>query len=418
MNKRRVSLRLPAILAGLFYIVSHSPARADNAGTEDLLTSKPWTITFDKGWSLSRTFTRDGVFSTPDRPDETGRWKITGNTLVQTYPDGRKDVLVLPLNAAGTAGVAKDGETMKAVLDTNAPNSPMNAGMQAQSLSEEDKAAATRLLLSGEWKVQGLTWTSSRVFAANGTFITPGDTGQGGRWKFEKNAISLNFTNGHVDWIFLPIGPKGTRGAAQNGEPVTLTLSDTPAAPAATPTPANPLQDLEAGVPLDEADRDASIALLVSAPWKNSRDSGGWSTVRIFSRNNKFTTPLRRQRERPLENRRPHHRPRIPRRPQGHHVAPRKSRRHPRQEQPRRTHHLDARRRGAVTAIARVSSAVNIPPVSNIHHQHNQHRIVDLINDAMIPDAKPVKLLIACIFRHPGGRGFSASPLIVLRKRL
>src|SRR5580692_3505236 len=99
-------------------ITSLSPlpsARADSAETENLLTSKPWTITMEKGWPIERTFNRDGTYSTPGRPDQTGHWKITGNTLVQTYPDGRKDILVLPLAPAGTTGVAKDGETMKAV---------------------------------------------------------------------------------------------------------------------------------------------------------------------------------------------------------------------------------------------------------------------------------------------------------------
>jgi hypothetical protein len=292
MNNRSFSsFRLPVILAGmLFYIVSLAPASADNAATEDLLTSKPWTITFEKGWTLSRTFNRDGTFSTPDRPDQTGHWKITGNTLVQTYPDGRKDILVLPLNAAGTAGVAKDGETMKAVLDMNATAPAFNAAPPPEkTLSEADKAAATKLLLSGEWKVQGIGWSSNRGFAANGTFT--GDVG--GHWKFVKNAITLNFTDGHVDWIFLPMDPKGTRGAAQNGEPVTLTLTDAPAAvPAATPTPAaNPVQAFEAEMPLDEDVREASIATLVSGPWKNSNNSSDWSTIRIFSRNGKFTTP-------------------------------------------------------------------------------------------------------------------------------
>ena len=41
-----------------------------------------------------------------------------------------------------------------------------------------------------------------------------------------------------------------------------------------------------------------------------------------------------------------------------------------------------------------------IPPVSNIHHQHNQHRIADLIDDAMIPDTNPIKLLVAQSLRR------------------
>jgi len=294
MKNIRVSFRLLTLIAAAAALAHLAHAQADNAGTEDQLTSKPWKITMEKGWTIERTFNRDGTCYTPGRPDETGHWKITGNNLIQTYPDGRKDILVLPLNAAGTVGVAKDGEAMKAVLDASAPNTPFNATPPPETtLSDTDKAAATAMLLAGPWKVTGVGgWTADRIFARDGTFRG----GAPGHWKFSKNAILLVFEDGHVDLMFPPLTAKATPGAAENGEPVTYDLQA--AAPVATvaPTPApasgaNPFLVAAPAAQLTDEDRQASIALLVSAPWRNSRDAGGFSTIRIFSRNGKFTTP-------------------------------------------------------------------------------------------------------------------------------
>lgn len=52
----------------------------------------------------------------------------------------------------------------------------------------------------------------------------------------------------------------------------------------------------------------------------------------------------------------------------------------------------------AETDICDSLLAVNIPPVSNIHHQHNQHGVADLIDNAVIPNAHPVKLLVPLPF--------------------
>ncbi len=293
MKIPRVSFCVPALIMAAFAPLPR--ALADSAEIENMLTTRPWTITMSKGWTIERTFNHDGTYSTPGRPDQTGHWKITGNTLVQTYPDGRMDILVLPLNAAGTVGVAKDGETMKAAMDLNAPNTPFNAAPPPEAaLSEADKATATNMLVSGPWKVTGVGgWTADRIFARDGTFTG----GAQGHWKFSKNAILLVFNDGHVDLMFPPLNAKATPGAAENGEPVTYALvAGTPAAAPSAPTPppaagTNPFLLGSLAGPVSEEDRQASIALLISAPWKNSRDAGGFSTIRIFSRDGKFTTP-------------------------------------------------------------------------------------------------------------------------------
>jgi hypothetical protein len=183
---------------------------------------------------------------------------------------------------------------MKAALDLSAPNTPFNATPPPEmALSETEKAAATNLLLAGPWKVTGVGgWTAERIFARDGTFRG----GAPGHWKFSKNAILLVFEDGHVDLMFPPLNAKTTPGAAENGEPVTYALESAAPGVASAPTPppapgSNPFLAAAPAAPLTEEDRQASIALLVSGPWRNSRDGGGFSTIRIFSRNGKFTTP-------------------------------------------------------------------------------------------------------------------------------
>ena len=295
MNTPRVSWRFAALLLAALHCASipHAPAGdLDLATPEDVLTAGPWKISYEKGaWSIVRNFDRNGTFFTPGRPDETGRWKITGDSVIQTFADGRKDVLALPLDPQGTAGVARDGQAMSAVRIIGMP---APAPTPVQELGELEKAAAVTVLISGPWKMAAGAWSAILVFASEGTFATPGNSGEHGHWKIADGMVILTFADGHKDCLILPLDPKGTAAALQDGQPATAVVVDAsaaepPKASGAVPTPAAPRSPTPQRVTaMSEEDRVAATALLVSGPWKFS--GAGWSAVRVFDKNGTFTT--------------------------------------------------------------------------------------------------------------------------------
>jgi hypothetical protein len=62
------------------------------------------------------------------------------------------------------------------------------------------------------------------ILAVIHIFPDPGHPEHSGRWKFSKNMIVLNFTDGHDNTIALPLDSKGTPGTDEGGRPATNEL--------------------------------------------------------------------------------------------------------------------------------------------------------------------------------------------------
>jgi hypothetical protein len=258
----------------------------DKSATEDLLTSKPWKLTMDKGWSIVRTFNKGGTFMTPNRPDESGHWKISGNTIIQTFADGRKDILTLPLNVEGTSGIAKDGETMTAVQEKSVSkiSAPDPFSIPVTGTGENATGATITLLTSGPWRIVSEVsgWSRVRIFERGGTFATQSHADEHGTWKVSNQVVTLTFADGHKDILLPPLDPKNTAGADSVGAPMTATLV-TPNSGDKTPARVPPPQP-----EMDEQGRATTVALLISGPWKLS--TAGWADVRVFMKDGTFMT--------------------------------------------------------------------------------------------------------------------------------
>lgn len=83
--------------------------------TAALLVSGPWKLSTNNGSDI-RIFKADGTFTTLDKPAENGRWSATKDSVILSFPSGHAVALTLPLNPAGTAGMADDGSLITAVL--------------------------------------------------------------------------------------------------------------------------------------------------------------------------------------------------------------------------------------------------------------------------------------------------------------
>ncbi len=277
----------PAIFAAAAFIAAPLPrARAgtdpaDRVAAENRLTAGSWKITFGKGWSIIRIFRKDGTFWTPNRPDESGHWTLSNNTIVQTYGDDRDDNLTLPLNDGGMTGTARDGETMSAVHDDAVP-----AVTPAPELNAQQKAAIADVLASGRWRITSPDWSHVFTFAKDGTFAATKKGGgySRGQWTLDNSVIILAFTDGHKDFMFLPLDPKGTAYADKSGVPATATLPAPEAADNTTMTaasaPAPAPQAVQPKIPATPAD------LLLSGPWKLSTKTR--SDIRVFMKDGTF----------------------------------------------------------------------------------------------------------------------------------
>lgn len=287
MKTARVSFCAAAFIAALFAPVSIPRTLADDAADKaallNQLTTGSWKITFHKGWSIIRVFDKGGAFSTPGRPDETGHWKIAGNSLLQTYDDERKDVLTLPPKAGGMTGTARDGDTMAAVRLDTVPPSPA-AFLQTGA----EREATIELLGSGPWKITGIGFSNMRVFTRDGSFTTVGNANRNGSWRIAGGVIALTYDDGSKDLLMLPLNAKGTVGADSNGAPSLARLMNT-AAPEASPVQSSTASASVTPAPaMDERQKAATVALLVSAPWKFT--ASGWFAIRVFAGDCTFTT--------------------------------------------------------------------------------------------------------------------------------
>lgn len=120
-----------AILAiGISHFAFTPSARAvdeqQKAATVTLLLSGPWSFHAGK-WTNVRTFKKNGSFTTINKPNESGTWRIYKNSLLLTFTDKHQDTVLLPLNASGSKGTSSGGEEMTAILQATATATPASS---------------------------------------------------------------------------------------------------------------------------------------------------------------------------------------------------------------------------------------------------------------------------------------------------
>jgi hypothetical protein len=284
MKSRRISSSVFLIIAAAATI---GAARADDS---DTLTAAPWKISYEKGWALVRIFDHDGRFGSPGRPDQTGRWKISGNMVVQTFADGRKDIFNLPLDPKGAAGIAKDGEAMTAVQDSTLP---ATLPVPGAGITQAQRDATVPLLVSGPWKITGRDYFRVRVFGRDGKFTTQGNGDEHGQWKLTGDMVTLSFQNNYKDFLFLPLDSKATAGADASGAPVTAALVNNATNTGASHGLSPLLDSSEPPAPMTEDEKNALATTLTSGAWKISSNTGSWTDIHIFDKNGTFTTVSR-----------------------------------------------------------------------------------------------------------------------------
>ena len=87
----------------------------EKAAAAALLVSAPWKI-IGSGWAAVRVFARDGTFTTPEKTNEYGLWKIANDKIEITLADGHVNSLLLPLDPKGSDGVDQDRAPLTAIL--------------------------------------------------------------------------------------------------------------------------------------------------------------------------------------------------------------------------------------------------------------------------------------------------------------
>lgn len=60
---------------------------------------------------------------------------------------------------------------------------------------------------------------------------------------------------------------------------------------------------------------------------------------------------------------------------------------------------------------------IDFPTMANIHDQHHEHPVLNLVEDAVIPKAQPEKIGTARQFHTSRRAGFSPSESMASRKR-
>jgi hypothetical protein len=197
---------------------------------------------------------------------ERGIWAITGTTVDHNF-ESHTDRIKLPLNPAGCTGLDSGGAPVlvhacKPLPKPVAPHSTSALDFFRQTPTPgpadiaRQNAAYAQLLESAPWKITGMGWTVTRIFAKDGTFTTDDHPLEFGTWKIANGKISLFFNgaNGHIDTIDLPLDPDGTEAAdrlnipeiaimvrdtASTGNAPTPAPTAAPSTPAPTPPPAS-----------------------------------------------------------------------------------------------------------------------------------------------------------------------------------
>lgn len=184
----------------------------------ELLLSGQWKLT-TKTRNDTRVFMKDGTFKTLNDPNAKGQWMITSDFVIMLLPGGHKDVIYMPLNPKGSAGLADNGDALTAILENPAPGNDN----PATASPPQDSASAADILISVPWIVStggDAASSRTRTFAKNGTFSTAGHEDEYGWWKIVNNIVILTFADEHKESLKLPLDPKGTSGLDKDGAPI------------------------------------------------------------------------------------------------------------------------------------------------------------------------------------------------------
>lgn len=196
----------------------------EKAAAENLLISAPWRFSAGR-WSNIRIFKKGGSFTTVNRPNESGRWRFSNNTLVLSFMDGHQDVVTLPLDPKHSTGLSANGDEMTVVQEAPAaaPTAPAFGSTGPMSAMDFDaqKNQMTDMITSSPWKFSAGRWTNVRLFKKDGTFTTLNRPNESGHWRLAADGMTLTFRDGHKDMLNLPIKPQGSKGFSQEGEPMT-----------------------------------------------------------------------------------------------------------------------------------------------------------------------------------------------------
>src|ERR1700677_2406108 len=293
MRTLRFTCCAACLVASVFLLAILPGARAANQERQnpgEILLSGSWQIS-GQGMGNAITFARDGSFTTENMLDKPGSWRIYGKLLLLGFGDGQKDTFPLPLNPKGTPGTDDHGNAITAAMlgATAGGTAPAPLPTPATSLpplalmSGKENATTVALLISAPWKVSENGGSRIRIFDKDGTFTTKNRPAEHGTWEISGNAVTFTFeADGHKDTLMLPLDPNGTAGTSQNGRPISAVqlataAPDTAAAPGATPAVSEPAQP-----------GDATVAMLVSGPWRLSTKAG--SDVRVFKQDGTFST--------------------------------------------------------------------------------------------------------------------------------
>ena len=213
----------PAAIVSSSLPVPQAAPRQIPATPADLLISGQWKLS-SKTRNDIRVFMKDGTFKTLNTPAATGQWEITKDFVIMLLPGGHKDVIYLPLNPAGSSGLADNGDALTATLENPAPTGGPTADVPtSNTIAAPTQSSAADVLVSAPWTISSEGDAASsrvRTFARDGTFSTAGHEDEYGWWKIVNNIVILTFADEHKESLKLPLNPKGTSGLDKSGSPI------------------------------------------------------------------------------------------------------------------------------------------------------------------------------------------------------
>ena len=160
----------------------------------------------------------------------------------------------------------------------------------AQDQSHED---IVNLLTNGVWHFEGNDWSNDRVFQRNGTVLVRAGNARGViKWKIASGQVNIIFED-HIDVLYLPIDPKGTKGMDEHGNDILATI--VPGSAGASSGPPSALDSLRPmGQPAGAAASSMApqtamdvTGLLISKKWRF--DGANWTETRVFKMDGTMT---------------------------------------------------------------------------------------------------------------------------------
>lgn len=173
-----------------------------------------------------------------------------------------------------------------AFLALAALNGAFTPAAHADFDQPQTREEAITLLTSGIWHFAGINWSNDRVFDTKGRVLVQASNANGViKWKMDSKQVNIIFED-HVDVLYLPIDPKGTKGMDQHGNDIIATL--VPGSANASTQAAREPSALDALKPLGGGPVPPTpTELLTAKKWHFAGAS--WSETRVFDPNGTMT---------------------------------------------------------------------------------------------------------------------------------